>query len=109
MTTAFVVIAGFLIRIGLPILLMIGLVSLLRRLDSRWQAEALLQQKLAARNDGKRTLDLTGCTVDDVSKKQFINSSEPCWQLLRKSNGYLHEECLQCKVFRAAPVLLTNN
>jgi hypothetical protein len=109
MTTFFVVFAGLLIRFGLPVLLMVGLVSLLRRLDARWQKEALTQQKLAAGDSGKHALDLSACAVDGISHTQSIQASEPCWQVFRKSNGYLHEECLHCKVFRAAPILIPNN
>lgn len=109
MTTFFVVLAGLLIRFGLPALLMVGLVSVLRRLDARWQREALYRQKLAAADTSKHTLDLSACGVDGISHALSIQSSEPCWQVFRKSNGYLHEECLNCKVFRAAPVLLPNN
>lgn len=108
-TTFFVVIAGFLIRIGLPLLLMIGLVSLLRRLDARWQTEARYQQKLASEDTREHALDLSECAIDGISNKLFVQASEPCWQVFRKSNGYLHDECLHCKVFRAAPILLPNN
>ena len=109
MTPFFVVLAGVLIRIVLPLLLMIGLVWLLRSLDARWQREALYQQKLAAEDTGEHTLDLRDCAIENISKKFSVKASEPCWQIFRKSNGYLHEECLHCKVFRAAPILLPNN
>jgi len=109
MTTFFVVLAGFFVRIVLPLLLMVGLVSLLRRIDAGWQAQALRQQKLAAEQGAEHALDLSECAIDGVSKKLLVQSVEPCWQVFRKSNGYLHEECLHCKVFRAAPILLPNN
>lgn len=106
MTTFFVVIAGFLIRIAVPILLMVILVSLLRRLDARWQCEARRQQQLAETDTSEHSLDLKECAIEGNSGMRSVYSVEPCWQVFRMSNGYLHEECLHCKVFRAAPILL---
>ena len=109
MTPFFVVLAGILIRIVLPLFLMVGLVFLLRSLDTRWQREALYQQKLAAEDSSEHALDLKDCAIEGLANKFSVKSSEPCWQTFRKSSGYLHEECLQCKVFRAALILLPNN
>jgi hypothetical protein len=109
MTPFFVVLVGLLVRIVLPLLLMTGLVSLLRRLDARWQAEARHQQELANEDTEIHLLKLNECAIDGISKKLSVQSNEPCWQHFRKNNGYLHEECLHCKVFRAVPILLPNN
>ena len=109
MTPFLIVLAGLFIRIVLPLLLMVGLVFLLRRLDARWQQEALYQQKLAAEDTGEHTLDLRNCAIEGFSNKFSVKASEPCWQIFRKSSGYLHDECLHCKIFRAAPILLPNN
>jgi hypothetical protein len=109
MTPFFVVLAGFLLRFALPLLLMVGLVFILRRLDARWQKEALLKQKIAAEDTQKHALDLRDCEIVGVNHRFTVQASEPCWQVFRKSSGYLHEECLQCKVFRAAPILIPNN
>ncbi len=108
MTIFLVVIAGFLIRIAVPLLLMVALVSLLRHLDARWQAEAVQQQELAENDTSEHSLDLKECAIEGISNKLSIHSHEPCWQVFRMSNGYLHEECLHCKVFRASPILLNN-
>ena len=110
MTTLFVVLAGLFVRIILPLLVMIGLVGLLRHLDARWQAEAILQQKqLAEAGPREHALDLRDCAIESVASKLSVQSTEPCWQVFRQANGYLHEECLKCEVFRASPILLPNN
>ena len=108
-TTFFVVLAGLLIRIVFPLLVMLGLVYLLRRLDARWQSEAIYQQKLAENGSQKHALDLKECCIASNAGRTSVQSSEPCWQFFRQSDGHLHEECLRCKVFRAAPIFLPNN
>jgi hypothetical protein len=106
MTSIFVVLAGFLIRIAIPLLLMLALVYLLRRLDARWQMEALYRQKLDADETQEHTWELKDCSIEGALQWPALQSSQHCWQVLRKSNGTIHEECLRCKVFRAAPILL---
>jgi hypothetical protein len=108
MTPILVVLTSLLIRIAIPALLMIGLVLLLRRLDAHWQEEAIYQQKMEAENPLEHTWEMKGCSIEGMSINPALHSTEPCWQVFRKSNGYLHEECLRCKVFRATPVLLPN-
>lgn len=107
MTSIMVVLTSLLIRIAVPALLMLGLVYLLRHLDAHWQEEAIYRQKLEAA-DEEQTWELKSCSIEGISHTPALHSSEPCWQVFRKTNGYLHEECLRCKVFRASPVLLPN-
>jgi len=108
MTSIYVVLAGFIIRIAVPLLLMAALVFILRRLDSRWQMEAIYRQKLESEQSQAHTWELKDCSIEDVPHWPALQSNEPCWQVFRKSNGYLHKECLRCKVFRATPILLPN-
>jgi hypothetical protein len=108
MTSILVVLTSIFIRIALPLLLMIGLVYLLRRLDAHWQEQALYIQKLEARGAQEHTWELKACSIEGMAHSPALHSSEPCWQVFRKSNGYIHEECLRCKVFGATPVYLAN-
>jgi hypothetical protein len=106
MTSIYVILAVFLIRIAVPLLVMIGLVFLLRRLDARWQLEALYRQKLESAGKQERTWELTNCSIAGMTHQPALQANQPCWQAFRKNNGSLHVECLQCKVFRASPVFL---
>ena len=108
MTAFSVVLVGILLRFALPILIMGALVYILRRLDARWQAEATYHQKFKTAKDQKRCWEIKGCSVEQMANCEATKTDEPCWQVFRKTNGYLKDECLQCQVFRSAPVLLPN-
>ena len=44
--TEFLAVAGlFVLRVGIPLLIMVGLVYLLKRLDRRWEADARAAQQ----------------------------------------------------------------
>jgi hypothetical protein len=108
MTTFSVVFVGILLRIALPLLIMAGLVYILRRIDARWQAEAIYRQKFETAKDQKHCWEIKNCSAEQMSNCEATKTDEPCWQVFRKTNGYLKDECLQCQVFRSAPVLVTN-
>ncbi len=106
MTSIYIVLTGLLVRFIVPLLLMVGLVFLLRRMDARWQKEAINRQLLETSTAQSRTWELSHCTIAGMANQPAIQSGQPCWLVYRKSNGYLHEECLHCKVFCATPILL---
>jgi hypothetical protein len=108
MTTFSVVLVGILLRIALPLLIMAGLVYILRRLDARWREEAIYHQKFETAKDQKHCWEIKGCSAERMANCEATKTDEPCWQVFRKTNGYLMDECLQCPVFRSAPVLATN-
>jgi hypothetical protein len=108
MTTFSVVFVGILLRIALPLLIMAGLVYILRRLDARWQEEAIYHQKFGTATDQKHCWEIKGCSAEKMSSCIATKTEEPCWQAFRKTNGHLMDECLQCQVFRSAPVLVHN-
>jgi hypothetical protein len=109
MTTFSVVFVGILIRIVIPLLVMAGIVYLLRRLDARWQAEAMYHQKFASAKNQKHCWEVKSCSAEKMENCPATKTEEPCWQAFRKENGYLQDECLRCPVFRSAPVLATNH
>jgi hypothetical protein len=106
MTSILVVLASLLIRIVIPLLLMGGVVFLLRRLDARWQMEALYRQKQESADTQEHAWELKDCCIEGKNHQPALQSNQPCWQIFRQSNGYLQEECLHCKVFRSTPILL---
>ena len=99
------VIIGLLIRFGLPIILTVILVYLLKRLDERWQAEArreLLEVPMV-RNTG--CWDVKNCTPEQrKSCSAYSHPETPCWQHFRDKQGALQDRCLGCDVFRQAPI-----
>ena len=108
MITFSVVLVGILLRIALPLLIMAGLVYILRRLDARWQAEAMYHQKFEKVEGQKHCWEIKGCSAEQMENCVATKTDEPCWQAFRKTNGYLKDECLKCQVFRSAPVPVTN-
>src|SRR6266496_6729095 len=100
-TSLFALLTGFLLRLAIPIAGTIILVYFLRKLDAHWQAEAQLppvpEQKVEC-------WKVKGCSPAQRKNCVAASSPLPCWQVYRKPNGYLQEECLSCKVFSDTPL-----
>jgi len=101
LTSFIYVIAGFFLRLAIPIMGTILLILILRRLDSRWQTEA---ERQPVQIDKPECWKIKGCTTEQIKKCPAAQSALPCWQVYRLPNGYLNEECITCKVFTEAPV-----
>ncbi len=100
--TFLVILSGLLLRLALPVAFTIGLISILRRLDARWQVEA---QQIPARPIEKtRCWEIKNCSPEQRAACAAAQSDNPCWQERRLKNGYLAEECLDCEVFETAPI-----
>ncbi|NIM92725.1 MAG: hypothetical protein GTO18_03285 [Anaerolineales bacterium] len=97
-----------LLRIGLPILITALIVWGLRKLDAHWQSESE-EQELDIREivAVQRTpcWEFHGCPE---YKRQdcpaYLNPTIPCWQHFRNGRGELRVTCLDCQVFREAPL-----
>lgn len=94
------VIAGFLLRLAIPLALTVLLIVVLRKLDARWQAEAHLPVLQAQKVECWKAKN---CPPEQVAHCLGAQSELPCWQAKRQPNGYLLEECLTCEVFTKAP------
>ena len=92
---------GLILRLALPIGVTSVMVSFLRKLDSRWQAEAQLQPMPLPKPECWKIKD---CPLEQQSNCIARTSPLPCWQVFRSHNGHLREECLTCKVFYSAPL-----
>lgn len=103
LTSLFAVITGFAFRLAIPIAITAIAIYFLRRLDTRWQAEAEEQLLLPAVEKVK-CWEINGCTPEERETCAGYQSEQPCWQAFRSENGYLQEGCLGCDVFRNAPV-----
>lgn len=100
-TASLALCTGLLIRLAIPIAITLMLVHFLRKLDSRWQAEAELQPMYVQKPECWKIKD---CPPEQQKNCIARTSPLPCWQVFRLPNGYLREECLTCKVFSDAPL-----
>jgi hypothetical protein len=91
--TFLTVLAGFALRLAIPILVTALSAHFLRKLDAQWQAEYKRQHQLpkVLQPEQRET-----CPLSSIS--------QPCWQALRQQDGRLKEACLSCGVFLGAPV-----
>lgn len=106
-----VIIGGFFLRIGVPILFTFGLAVFLRRLDQRWQAEAerehILDLLTRAEADGLlpspiACWDVKGCSQENMEKcPAFLSQETPCWEFQRVENR-VSDNCLGCEVLKHA-------
>jgi hypothetical protein len=102
-TSLFAVLAGFLLRLVIPIVITMVAIYFLRRLDARWQAEAEAEALLPV-VEKPHCWETKNCTPEMRATCPGYSSQAPCWQARRNENGYLQEQCLGCDVFRKAPV-----
>ena len=102
MNTVMTIFLGVLLRIGIPVIATALIFYLLRRLDKRWKKEA---EEIPVIISQRPCWEMKGCSEE---KRQncpaFSQTGVPCWQVFRTKNGLLKEECLECDVFRQAPV-----
>lgn len=104
---------GSVFRIGVPLLLTVLLVLFLRSLDARWKEESSqLKPEGAGRQFWVETSqtpcwDVHHCTPERrESCPAHAHQEVPCWQVFRSPDGPLKEACLDCAVFRNAPIPL---
>lgn len=98
------VIAAFLVRLAIPILVTLAAVYFLKRLDSHWQSEGETQPVLVEKPECWK---VNKCPPAQRKTCPGYLSPLPCWQARRLPNGYLRSECLDCEIFRNAPVPLS--
>jgi len=102
LTPLFAVITGFALRLAIPIAITAIAIYFLRRLDTRWQAEAE-EQLLQPAVEKPKCWEVYNCSPDARESCPGYQSEQPCWQAFRKESGYLQERCLGCDVFHKAP------
>lgn len=101
------VITGFVLRFGIPIAITAVAVYFLCRLDARWQAEAETEASLPV-VEKPQCWKVMNCTPEMRASCPGYLSEAPCWQARRKENGYLLDKCLECDIFRNAPIPVQN-
>lgn len=107
-----VVLIGLVLRLGVPVGVTALLVLWLRWLDARWQREADEQKarvldRVISVTAMRPCWEVMNCPPERrMACPVFHNGNQPCWQVFRDPDGRLKEACLQCKVFREAPIPL---
>lgn len=109
---AAIILGMFILRLGVPLLLTLGVGAWLRRLDAKWQAEALTQQDaVQTQEEVVVELELVGvkgqpCWIlrdcpETVRLRcpAFQQPRLPCWLARRRAEGRLPLECYQCELF----------
>ena len=102
-------IAGLLLRFGIPIGITVLLVYALRRLDQKWQREVELeaQSELVQVSffEKIRCWATNECSQENRDTCQaFLERGRPCWQVHRDISGDMQPECLDCSVFKGTPI-----
>lgn len=100
-SAALAVLLGLGIRIAIPLLITVAAVMILARLDRHWQSEAGSDAPGMPKPECWKT---QRCSPSKRKNCAGYTSALPCWQVFRRSNGYLNERCLGCPVLVAAPV-----
>lgn len=104
LSTILAILAGILLRFGLPILVMAIAVYFLRRLDNRWQDEARKRMtETAAHAPQTPCWEVHNCKNREQCPA-YMDPAVPCWQQFRTEEGLLKDGCIDCSVFRNAPV-----
>jgi hypothetical protein len=101
LTSFFAILIGLLLRLAIPIAGTVILVYFLRKLDAHWQAEAQLPHPSIQKAECWK---IKGCSSAHRKDCPAASSALPCWQVYRKPNGYLQEQCISCEVFIDAPL-----
>jgi len=104
-----VVVLGIVLRLGIPVVITIFLVFLMKKMDEHWQAEAeslpVYTPELKTGNLG--CWEMKGCTEEMKSScVAFAHPETPCWQVFLTDEGRLNEKCVGCGVFMQAPLLV---
>lgn len=102
LTSILVLLTGVVLRLIVPLALTVLVVVALRRLDARWQTQAELERAAMEKGEAVCWKEL-GLSSKEIQTR-LSSGERPCWQTSRLPNGHLREECLDCEVFRDAPV-----
>jgi hypothetical protein len=109
--TIILVVAGFVLRLGVPIAVTVLLAWFFRRLDARWEAEAEAQR---ARSEAMIAAGVPCWQINNCTEANFKDCpayAEPdtaCWEHFRDRTGNVREDCIGCGIFRRrAPASVT--
>lgn len=104
-----IIVGMFVVRLGVPLLITLAVGYWLRRLDEKWQAEALARQVAEVEPEPSYTLyqvidqpcwQAKGCPAE-LSQQcpAFQQPGRPCWQARYQAEGRLPATCYGCPIF----------
>lgn len=115
---AAIILGMFVLRLGVPLLLTLAVGYWLRRLDAKWQAEALARrvaQEVQAEDGHQPDFELykvidqpcwklKGCPAAVQAECPAYQQPEmPCWLVRYQAEGRLPATCYRCKMFSPRP------
>jgi hypothetical protein len=108
MEEVLVVFGMFILRLGVPLAITFAIGYALRRLDARWEAEAVThreQEQVPAELKALKTVDqpcweIKGCSEEKRAQCPACNAWDiPCWVARLRATGRLPAECHNCDLF----------
>ncbi len=107
-----IVIGMFILRLGVPLAVTLGIGYLLRRLDARWEAEAIAERthqaapaELEALKPERPCWEIKGCPEEKKAGCPACAFWDiPCWVARLRATGRLPRECYDCALFTLSPV-----
>jgi hypothetical protein len=105
--TAMAILGMFILRLGIPVVITGAVLYGLRKLDARWEAEALALAKSQKKREEVELRPIEPpCWVLRQCPERiyrscpaFLHSEQPCWQARRQAEGILPATCFQCTQF----------
>lgn len=115
------VIGMFVLRLGVPLAITLTVGYWLRRLDAKWQAEALARQAdaaIAQQEAGAEPViemftmieqpscwEQRGCSEGTyIGCPAYQQANLPCWLARLRAEGRLPQPCYRCKLFTAGQI-----
>ena len=104
-----VLVALFVLRLGVPVAFTLAVCFLLKRLDRQWEEEAQLHTapidaEPDAAPESAKALPcwlIKGCSVDRHQNcAAYENRSLPCWLARLRVEGRIPQPCANCSLFR---------
>ncbi len=110
--TEIVVLAAlFLLRLGIPVAITIGVCALLRCFDRKWEEEAQRNatQSAAPSTEGAPASSkplpcwlIKGCSTQQRDEcPAYLNQTLPCWLVRLRVEGRVPQLCANCDLFRS--------
>lgn len=104
-----VIVLMFILRLGLPLLVTVAIVYWLRRLDARWQAEALQERSSISVAPIATTIKplpspcwiVRSCPEEKRNHcPAYAQPELACWSARKQADGRLPSLCLTCLLFK---------
>jgi hypothetical protein len=120
--TAFSILGLFILRLGIPLAVIFLIGYWLRRLDAKWQAEAVARRETEIELVGEpeieiyRVIDQPCWVIKDCPESirnqcpAFQYPDKICWLARRQAEGKIPEACYYCPLFslKHSPQLSAN-